>query len=207
MTVMIATKGTTKKVTSNQERLEAIFHSVDSIKSDLNKCGMRLQEAREKFNIPCFQGSQDSFEATYGLADLLTASEGIKGRTAIEIPVGESHHFAKSKRILIYNAEQGRSDINSTIRYENGTLYLQNELSNYYACNSIIIILQTAKYLYDSKRLTLKRRVNDGKYTDLMGGVSDFYVTHFPDANSVLYRIEVEKKEQIRGYIFLLNLV
>ena len=139
MTVMIATKGATIKVTSNQERLEAIFHSVDSIKSDLKKCGMRLQEARGKLNLPRFQGLNDSFEATYGLADLLTVSEGIKGRTDIEIPVGESHHFAKSKRILIYNVEQGRSKINSTIRYENGTMYLQNELSSYYACNSIFI--------------------------------------------------------------------
>lgn len=163
--------------------------------------------SKGKLNLPRFQGSNDSFEATYGLADLLTVSEGIKGRTDIEIPVWESHHFAKSKRILIYNVEQGRSEINSTIRYENGTLYMQNELSNYYACNSIIIVLQTAKYLYDSKRLTLKRRVDDGKYTDLMGGVSEFFVTHFPEANSVLYRIEVEEKKQIRGYIFLLNLV
>jgi len=72
--------------------------------------------------------------------------------------------------------------------------------------NCQTITLATA-YLYDSKRLTLKRRVDDGKYTDLMGGVSDFYVTHFPEANSVLYRIEVEKRKQMRGYIFLLNLV
>jgi len=65
MTVMIATKGATTKVTSNQERLEAIFHSVDSIKSDLKKCGMRLQEARGKLNLPRFQGSNDSFEAIW----------------------------------------------------------------------------------------------------------------------------------------------
>jgi hypothetical protein len=205
MTVIIATNNTTKKVTSSQERLEAIFNSVDSIKADLNKCGMRLQEAKGKFNIPCFVNSKDSFEATYGLADLMTSSEGIKGRTEIDIPAEESHHFAKNQRILLYNAEQGRSEINSTIRCENGTLYLQNELANYYACNSIIIILRTAKYFYDSKRLSLKRRVDGGKYAELMGGVSDFYVAHFPDANSVLYRIEVEKKEQIRGYIFMLN--
>jgi len=27
----------------------------------------------------------------------------------------------------------------------------------------------------------------------------DFYVTFFPDANSVLYRIEVNKKKQVRA--------
>jgi hypothetical protein len=53
---------------------------------------------------------------------------------------------------------------------------------------------------------TLERQVNMGRISTLLGEVSDFYVTYFPDANSVLYRIEVNKKEQIRGYIFLLNL-
>ena len=154
--------------------------------------------SKGKLNLPRFQGSNDSFEATYGLADLLTVSEGIKGRTDIEIPVGESHHFAKSKRILIYNVEQGRSEINSTIRYENGTLYLQNELSNYYACNSIFI-WQQAAYLETQSGWWKIHRPH--------GRCQWFYVTHFPEANSVLYRIEVEKKKQIRGYIFLLNLV
>ena len=56
LTVIIAHAAETgrmaKKITSNQERLEAIFHTVDTIKSDLNKCGMRLQEAGKFFNIP-----------------------------------------------------------------------------------------------------------------------------------------------------------
>jgi len=44
MTVIIASTPVSNKVNSNQERLEAIFHTVDTIKSDLNKFGMRLQK-------------------------------------------------------------------------------------------------------------------------------------------------------------------
>ena len=36
--------------------------------------------------------------------------------------------------------------------------------------------------------------------------VTDFSVTYFPESNSVLYRIELDGKEQIRGYIFLMNM-
>jgi hypothetical protein len=40
----------------------------------------------------------------------------------------------------------------------------------------------------------------------VLDDVTDFRVSFFPDANSVLYRIEMQKKDQIRGYIFLHNL-
>jgi len=104
MTVIIASTLTINKITNSQERLEATFRTVDTIKSDLNKCGMRLQEARQLCAVNPFFSAAGSFTCTYGLAD-----------------------------------EQ------------------------------------------------------------LLEEVSDFYVTYFPDANSVLYRIEVNSREQIRG--------
>jgi len=48
--------------------LEAIFHTVDTIKSDLNKCGMRLQEARQFCGISPFTSTSSSFTCTYGIA-------------------------------------------------------------------------------------------------------------------------------------------
>ena len=39
----------------------------------------------------------------------------------------------------------------------------------------------------------------------VLSDVTDFNVSFFPDAGSVLYRIELQKKDQIRGYIFLNN--
>jgi len=54
MTVIIASTSVSNKTTDSQERLEAIFHTVDTIKSDLNKCGMRLQEAKQLNTITPF---------------------------------------------------------------------------------------------------------------------------------------------------------
>jgi hypothetical protein len=53
----------------------------------------------------------------------------------------------------------------------------------------------------------LKRKVNSGYFQPMLEKVTDFNVTYFPEAISVLYRIEIDKKEQIRGYIFLVNMV
>lgn len=122
MTVIFATRNQSKKVTSNQERLENIFHCVDSIKSDLNKCTkMPAEHPIHLFNFHC-------------------------------------------------------------------------------GCDEIAY-----KYLPASHEL--QRRKNSGKYKTILTEVSDFYTTYFPDAQSVLYRIEINSKEQIRGYIFLQNLL
>lgn len=41
--------------------------------------------------------------------------------------------------------------------------------------------------------------------TRMLEGATGFYAVYFPDANSVLYRIEIGN-EMIRGYIFLLGM-
>jgi hypothetical protein len=103
--------------TTNQERLEAIFHAVDSLKSDLNKTGMGIDRNTEK--ISCI--------------------------------------------------EAGPAGLICRYRFDGK--------------------LKKVKYWYDAKKQTLNRAVNSGKSEILMGEVT-----------------EVAKKEQVRGYIFLLNL-
>jgi hypothetical protein len=134
MSVIIAHSTKMAGKLSQQERLEAVFHAVDTIKSDLNKCGLGAPD-KEKSN--CFSNEPQGFSCK---------------------------HFREDKTIK-------------------------------------------TSYRYNPQEQTLERQVNKGEISTLLGEVSDFYVTYFPDANSVLYRIEVNKKEQIRGYIFLLNLV
>ena len=140
MTVMIAHHTETmQKKASNQKHMEQIFHCVDTIKSDLNKCGMRLQEEikSSSFHAICFDAKGFS----------------VKFKTQDNGPI-------------------------STITWK-----------------------------YDPHHQILFRKRNGHNIAPFLNNVSDFYVTFFPDANSVLYRIEVNKKEQIRGYFFLLNLV
>jgi hypothetical protein len=67
--------------------------------------------------------------------------------------------------------------------------------------------LKEVEYKHYAEQNILKRKVNKGYFQPLIEGVTDFYVKFFPESCSVLYRIEVNKKEQIRGYIFLTNMV
>ena len=71
----------------------------------------------------------------------------------------------------------------------------------------MVVPLKKVEYKFYPAQRVLKRKADKWNFKPLLKEVSDFYVTYFPDANSVLYRIEVNKKEHIRGYIFLLNLV
>jgi competence protein ComGF len=194
-----------RKVTINQERLEAIFHTVDTIKSDLSKCGMRLQEARQAFPISCFSSAAGSFACAYGLADELLLENAARGQQTLK--VARNEYFKKDKAVLIYNLALGVWEFNEIRDCLGGALVLKNALQNDFVRNSQLVVMKKVEYKYYPAQRTLKRKSDKGNFQPLLEEVSDFYVTFFPDANSVLYRIEVNKKEQIRGYIFLLNLV
>jgi hypothetical protein len=209
LTVIIAhateTGRNAKKITSNQERLEAIFHTVDTIKSDLNKCGMRLQEACKFFDIPSFESSQGNFKVTYALADEELLENALPGQQTLRI--GQNEFFKKDKIILVYNLERQVWEFNEIRDFSGGVLILKNSLQSEFPVHSPVLLLKKVEYRFYPAQRTLKRKTDKGNFQPLLEEVSDFYVTFFPDANSVLYRIEVNKKEQIRGYIFLLNQV
>ena len=209
LTVIIAhateTGRIAQKITRNQERLEAIFHTVDIIKSDLNKCGMRLQEACKSFNIPGFESSQGSFKVIYGLADEELLENALQGQQTLKIT--QNDFFKKDKIILIYSLAQQVWEFNEIGDFSGGALVLKNPLQNDFPGHSPVLVLKKVEYKFYPAQRMLKRKTDKGNFQPLLEEVTDFYVTFFPDANSVLYRIEVNKKEQIRGYIFLLNLV
>ena len=113
-----------RKVTVNQERLEAIFHTVDTIKSDLNKCGMRLQEARQSFPISCFSSAAGSFWCEYGLADELLLENAARGQQTLK--VARNEYFKKDKAVLIYNLALGVWEFNEIRDCLGGALVLKN---------------------------------------------------------------------------------
>jgi hypothetical protein len=71
----------------------------------------------------------------------------------------------------------------------------------------VVLVLKEIEYRYFEKQAQLKRKVDRGHFQPLVDRVSDFFVSFFPESQSVLYRIEVNNREQIRGYIFLKNMV
>jgi len=58
-----------------------------------------------------------------------------------------------------------------------------------------------------NKKLTYVRKNNQLKRNRkiIIRNVTDFYIAYFPESKSVLYRIEVNKREQVKGYIFMSN--
>ena len=205
MTVIVASNSNLKRSIQSQERLEAIFHTVDTIKSDLNKCGMRLQEARQLCAIAPFASAADSFTCTYGIADEPLLENVVKGQQNLMVATNE--FFKKDKAVLIYDLISKAWEMNEIKSSASSNPVLKNPLQNDYPVNSMVVALKKVEYKFYPALRLLKRKADKGNFQPLLAEVSDFYVTYFPDANSVLYRIEVNKKEQIRGYIFLLNLV
>ncbi|MCU0277119.1 MAG: hypothetical protein MUF02_09790 [Acidobacteria bacterium] len=194
-----------RKVTANQERLEAIFHAVDTIKSDLNKCGMRLQEARPLCGLAPFTSTAGAFACSYGVADEALLEGAVRGQQAIK--VAGNDFFKKGRAVLLYDLGGQAWEMNEIEYRLDGALVLKNRLQNDFARSSTVVAMKKVEYRYEAPRRVLKRKADNGTFQPLLEEVSDFYVTFFPEANSVLYRIEVNKKEQVRGYIFLLNLV
>ncbi len=209
LTVIIAhaaqTGRTAGRISGNQERLEAIFHTVDAIKLDLNKCGMRLQEAVRFFGIPGFEGGPDGFKVLYGLAEEALQEHALAGQQTLKTEAND--FFKKDKAILIYDLQRSAWEFNEIQDRIGGVLVLKNPLVHDFARNSPVLALKKVEYKFFAAQRVMKRKTDKGNFQPLLEEVTDFYVTYFPDANSVLYRIEVNKKEQIRGYIFLLNLV
>lgn len=194
MTVIIASTLTSKKIAGNKERLEAIFHTVDTIKSDLNKCGMLLQEARHICAISPFTSAPGTFTCTFGIADELLLENTVKGQQNIKLAAND--FFKKDRAVLIYDLISKAWEINEIKSRLDGSLVLRNTLQNEYPLNSMVVALKKVEYKFYPGQRTLKRKADKGSFQPLLEDVSDFYVTYFPDANSVLYRIEINKKEQ-----------
>lgn len=193
-----------QKFISNHQKLEALFNTVDMIRSDLTKCGMRLQEASKYFHFPLFEYSDTSFKVTYGIEDEFLLQDSKVGEASIT--VNRNEYFQTKKRIVIYDPVKETYEVNEIKSLNNNQVILLNTLQNNYCRNSIAVVLKEVEYKLYSQQNALKRKVNKGFFQPLIEDVTDFNIRFYPESRSVLYRIEINKKEQIRGYIFLTNM-
>jgi hypothetical protein len=194
-----------KKITTHQQRLEGIFRTVDTIKSDLGKCGMRLQEASRLFSIPLFEPLGAGFKLNFGSGSETLLANAYKGDPGLKIAADD--FFQKDRMILIYNAAHEVFEFNQIAGVNNGAVALKTKLANDYLTGSLAVVFRQVEYKYFSEQRTIKRKSDKGYFQPLLEEVTDFFVTFFPESKSVLYRIEINRKEQIRGYIFLINTV
>jgi competence protein ComGF len=194
-----------KRVIGSQEKMESIFHTVEMIRSDLTKCGMRLLEPAKFLGFPLFVNSDYSFKVIYGIETEMLIDDSKESATAITI--NRNDFFTKGKRIVIYDPDNRNYEINEIQAVDGDRLILLSGLQDDYPKNSSVVVLKEVEYKHYTEQNILKRKVNKGYFQPLIEEVTDFYVKFFPESCSVLYRIEVNKKEQIRGYIFMTNMV
>ena len=193
------------KVISKQQMLESLFFTVDTIKNDLTKCGMRLQEAKRYFNLPLFKHTGNSFKTTYGVASESITEDAFCGESSVK--TDKNIFFKTGAKILFYNLDEQKYEMNQIKKVNGNSVSLKKKLKSDYLQGSTAVILKECEFkLYKNQKI-LKRKTGKGYFQPLIESVTDFYITYFPDANSVLYRIEVNNKEQVRGYIFLTNMV
>lgn len=194
-----------QRIINQQKRMESIFHTVDAIKSDLTKCGMRVQEAAHTFGFPMFEHTTGSIKVIYGLGEEPLTAACKEGDT--RLPVNRNDFFSKNKEILIYDTQMGGFEFNVIDKWEGNSLVLSGSLHNDYSEHAVAVVVKQVEYKIYQSQNTLKRKVDSGYFQPMIEEVTDFNVKYFPDACSVLYRIEIDQKEQIRGYIFLVNMV
>lgn len=193
------------KMTAKKTLLKDLFFTVDTIKSDLTKCGMRLQEALKYFSIPLFTYTQDRFKITYGVASGIIEKDVFCDEVLIKTE--KNLFFKKGEKILIYDLDAKRYEINQIKDVNGSKVFLKNGLKNNYKLGSTAIIIRDSELKFFKDQNILKRKSGNGCFKTLVKNVTDFYVSFFPEANSVLYRIEINNKEQVRGYILLTNMV
>jgi hypothetical protein len=195
----------TRRMGRAQDRLESIFVTVDTIKSDLGKCGQRLQEAARDFGFFPFRMVGSGFLLFYG-----TGSEPLTEDAAGDdssIRIAATALFPSGRTLLLYNSDLQACQWNEAAGTRNGKLLLRDKLKSGFPAGSEVVAVRQVEYRWDNQARILRRRIDGGGFQPLLEEVSDFYVAYFADSQSVLYRIEVDKKEQVRGYLFLANLV
>lgn len=207
ITALNETTVNTKRIIGSSEKMESIFHTVELIREDLIQCGMRLMEPAKFLGFPLFVNSDYSFKVVYGIENEMLSVDAKKSETAIKINRKKKNLFKKGKNILIYDPDNRNYEVNEIRAVDGHRLILVTGLQYDYPINSSVVLLKVVEYKHYAKQNILKRKVNNGYFQPMINEVTDFYVKFFPEFCSVLYQIEIENKEQIRGYIFMTNMV
>lgn len=194
-----------KRIIDSREKKEAIFHTVEMIRKDLTQCGRGLLEPAKLLGFPLFANSDYSFILIYGIENEMSTEDAKKNDTTIT--TNRENNFKKKERIVIYDPDIRNYEVKEILSVDDERLILGAGLLNDYPKNSLLVMLKQVEYKYFYEQNMLRRKVNQGHFQSFLEEVTDFYVKFFPESCSVLYRIEIDKKEQIRGYIYMTNMM
>ncbi len=193
------------RIMDNQERLEALFNTVDFFKADISSCGKRLQEAQNLLPSICFETTPHKLTIRLGAgSEVLPVPVKAKSQS-LEIMTPES--FADGKTILAYDTESGQFEWNRIKKKTRQRLIFENCLQNEYPSGSRLVVVKSVTYQHDPAKQILSRKVDRAPAQPMLEQVKDFYFSFHPEQASMLYQLELCTGEQVRGYIALNNLV
>lgn len=183
-----------------------IFKNVEKIRHDLTNCAKLLFDISHFLDFPFFQNSDYSFKVIYGTGREAIKANSLKSSNTLILRNDGNKSFNRGKSVLIYNEDTELYQLNRIKSVDENRLILDENLTDDFPESSGIIVLKEVEYKYYPDQNALKRKVNNGCFLRFFEEVTDFYVKFFPESCSVLYRIELKKTEQIRGYVFLTNM-
>jgi len=192
----------------DQQRLEAIFHAIDTLRADIENCGMRLQEPLA-LDFPVVTCADDHTRCSLlvGRDDAIVVAPVAPGTSDVRItPMAE---LAARDSVLIFEpfsrlCVPGQLTQVATVGEETH-LTLTEPLLEPIPAAATLVALRRVEYRWFAGERVLKRKADRGTFQPLLEGVTDFFFTFFPEDRTVLYRIEVDRREQLRGYLFLTN--
>ncbi|HNX97025.1 MAG TPA: prepilin-type N-terminal cleavage/methylation domain-containing protein [Candidatus Aminicenantes bacterium] len=192
----------------DQQRLEAIFLAIDTLRADIENCGMRLQEpfalgfpivtcAEDNTQCSLLTGRDDAFvivpAATGASMVRVTPLTGVAAKDSVLI-------FEPFSRLCVANRLT-----QVAVAGEETHLSLADPLLQPIPAAATLVALRRVEYRWFAGERVLKRKADRGTFQPLLEGVTDFFFAYFPEDHTVLYRIEVDRREQLRGFLFLSN--
>lgn len=193
------------KIISSQERLEALFNTVDFFKSDMSSCGKLLIEAQNFLPPFCCETAPHKLTIRLGTA-VETLSTPVMAQSKT-LDIETSEYFAAGKEILIYDPVTKHSEWTYIENKSKSQLCLEACLKQDYSTGSRLIAIKTICYQHDPSQQILRRKVDQSPAQPMLEEVKDFYFSFFPQQASILYQLELSTGEQVRGYIAITNLI
>lgn len=193
------------RIMDSQERLEALFNTVDFFKSDISSCGMRLQEAQTLLPSLCCETAPRKLTIRLGTASEVLSKAVAANSQYLDLAAPDA--FADGKTVLVYDPESSLFEWNRIRKRTQERLTLENRLQNDYPSGSRVIVVKSVTYQHDPSRQLLSRKVDRAPAQPMLEQVKDFYFTFYPQQASMLYQLELSTGEQVRGYITLNNLI
>ncbi len=189
-----------------QDVMQTLFFAMDAIRWNLKNCGEGLTKPFNCFDLTAFEYSDQEMKLTRGLRPNVLTEDATQNSKVLQL-FGklDSNEYREGMDIFIYDIE-GRKKVyefNTIKALDNRSIILSKKLKNDFSQGADVIPLKVVQFKFYEKERLLKMRTGKQPWRVLAESATDFHITFFSEEKSVLYRIEIRNKEQLRGYVFL----